>query len=86
MAMTACAAKFCKQLDLLVGERANFLAIDRKSTDQFIILEHWHVDRGPRTAEFDRRARNAFGGVIRCMTHLLCPHDAIEMTPFQRLK
>ena len=28
MAMTACAAKFCHQLDLLVGERADFLTVE----------------------------------------------------------
>ena len=34
MAMTAWAAKFCYQLDLLVGERADLLAVDDDGADQ----------------------------------------------------
>src|SRR5262249_41850121 len=64
------------QIDLLISEWPYLLAIDREDPDQFIILEHWHVDRGPRTTELDRRAGNTFGSVVRSMTHLLCLHDA----------
>ena len=38
MAMTACAAKLCHQLDLLVGEWPHLLAVDRDSADQFAFL------------------------------------------------
>ncbi len=38
IAMTACAAKFCKQRDLLVGERPDFLAVDGDGTEQRVIL------------------------------------------------
>ena len=40
MAMTACAAKFSHQFDLLVGERANFLAEDHDGADQRLIVDH----------------------------------------------
>ena len=40
MAMTAWAAKFLHQLNLLVGERADFLAVNDEHADQFVFLEH----------------------------------------------
>ena len=55
MAMTAWAAKFCDQLDLLVGERANLLAIDDDHADQLIVLEHRHRQNGPGAAEVGER-------------------------------
>ena len=41
------------QLNLLVGERADLLAIDENGADQLVILQHWHLDQGPRAAKFD---------------------------------
>jgi hypothetical protein len=41
MAMTARLAKFFHQLYLLVGERANLLAIDDEGADKFIFSKHW---------------------------------------------
>ena len=38
MAMTAWAAKFCHQLDLLVSERSHLLAIDDDGTDEFALF------------------------------------------------
>ena len=38
MAMTAWAAKFCHQLDLLVGELANFLTVNGNTADQLVVL------------------------------------------------
>ena len=40
MAITAWAAKFCHQLDLLVGERPHLLAVDGDDADQLVVLEH----------------------------------------------
>ena len=51
MAMTACAAKFVHQRDLLVGERADLLTKDRDSADQLVILEHRHNDQRTRAAD-----------------------------------
>ena len=51
MAMTAWAAKFCHQLDLLVGERPNLLPVDDDHADQLIVLEHRHSNSGSRAAE-----------------------------------
>src|SRR6516165_2909360 len=45
-------SKILQQLDLLVGERQNLLAIDDNRTDQIIILEHRHVDQGSRASKF----------------------------------
>ena len=45
IAMTAWRAKFCDQLDLLVGERADLLAKDDDSADQLVLLEHWDNDK-----------------------------------------
>ena len=42
MAMTACAAKFCNQLDLFVRERPHFLTIHGDSADKIVFLEHRH--------------------------------------------
>ncbi len=55
MAMTAWAAKFVHQLDLLVGEGANFLTEDGDGADQRVILEHRHGNKSSRAAKFDRR-------------------------------
>src|SRR6516162_9378986 len=41
------------QLNLLVGEWADFLAIDRNSADQFIVFEHWHHENGASAAHID---------------------------------
>ena len=43
MAMTACAAKLVHQLDLLVGERPHFLAVDGDGADQLAVLQHRHA-------------------------------------------
>ena len=54
MAMTACAAKFVDQLDLLVGERPNLLAIDDDAADQLALLEHRHQQHCPRPSAVDQ--------------------------------
>ena len=42
MAMTAWAAKFFNQFDLLVGKGANFLAVHDDRANQFVIFQHWN--------------------------------------------
>ena len=42
MAMTACAAKFSTNCDLLVGERMNLSTINSDHSNKFIIFEHRH--------------------------------------------
>ena len=54
MAMTAWAAKFCDQLDLFVGERADFLAVNDQGTDQGIFLQHRDGQTRPHAAKFNR--------------------------------
>jgi hypothetical protein len=41
------------QLDLLVGERTNFLAKDGDNSDQLIVLEHRLIDYGSNSAKLD---------------------------------
>ena len=41
------------QLDLLVGEGPDLLAIDDDSADQLVVLEHRHGEQRARAAEFD---------------------------------
>ena len=41
------------QLDLLVGEGTNFLAIHDERTDQFVLLQHWNSQNRPHAPKFD---------------------------------
>ena len=71
-----------QQLDLLVGERPNFLAVDHYRPDQPIVLDHRHNDDRARAAEIancrDRRiafpVRRCRGQVLD-MDDPLCLHD-----------
>src|SRR5262249_26211828 len=38
------------QRNLFVGKGTNFLTIDRNGTDQLIIFEHWHHEKGASAA------------------------------------
>ena len=48
------------QRDLLVGEWANFLAIDDDSADHLVLTTHRYGDVRPRTAEVGRGAGHLF--------------------------
>ena len=63
MAMTAWVAKFCDQLDLLVGERAHLLAVDTMAADHLVLLEHRHAGERYERRKLDERdhARIAVG-------------------------
>ena len=54
MAITACAAKFLQQLDLLVGERAHLLTVDDDDADQFVIFQHRYREMCSRAGKFVR--------------------------------
>ena len=43
------------QLDLLIAERANFLAVHNDSADQFVFLQHRNGHKCPNTAQFNGR-------------------------------
>ena len=45
------AGEILDQLDLLVGERSDLLAVDTDRTDQLVVLEHRHGQDGPCAAE-----------------------------------
>src|SRR4029434_8965350 len=49
------AGKALDQVDLLVGKRSDFRAVDYDRSDQLIFLEHWHNDMRPRAGRFDKR-------------------------------
>ena len=42
------------QLDLLVGERTHFLAVNGDRANQLAVLEHGNAERCPITAKLDR--------------------------------
>src|SRR5260370_752528 len=48
------------QLDLLVDERADFLAVNREDTDKLIVLEHRDGENGPEPPKIDRRDEDRF--------------------------
>ena len=69
MAMTAWAAKFVNQRDLLVGEGTNFISVQGKRSNQVILFEHWDSQIRSHAPEFDCGdvGRFAFGVIlIRC--------------------
>ena len=47
-----------QQRDLLVGERAHLLAIDRDDAEQRVVLAQRHDQGGAGTAEIDERSRS----------------------------
>ena len=53
MAMTACVGEIAHQLDLLVGERPDFLAMDGDCADQPVVLEHRDGEQRSNAAEVD---------------------------------
>src|ERR1700722_2991983 len=46
--------KALHQLDLFVGEWTNIQAIDRESSNKFVILEQWHDQKGTRARSIDK--------------------------------
>src|ERR1700730_11479892 len=40
------------QRDLFVVERPNLLPEDADNPNQFIVLDHWHAERGPNASDF----------------------------------
>ena len=44
----------CKQLDLLVGKWADFLAVNDKYANQLVFFEQWYGNDGPNTGERGR--------------------------------
>src|SRR5262245_37077473 len=43
------------QLDMLIGERTNLLAVDADLADELVLLEHRHSKQGARAGLFDDR-------------------------------
>src|SRR6516165_5644249 len=41
------------QLDLLIGERPNYLSVDAEETDHLVFLQHGHPENGSLTTELD---------------------------------
>src|SRR5262249_34168623 len=66
------------QLDLLIGEWANLLAIDAERSDRLTFLEHRHDQKRASRAERYEGAVGVFGGGIGEMDHLLRADRAIE--------
>ena len=43
------------QLDLSIAKGSNFLAINYDGSDKFVVLEHWHGEKGSGLQYVDRR-------------------------------
>ena len=76
MAMTAWAAKFCHQLDLLVGEQPDLLAVDEDRADQLVLLEHRHGEEGARARQLDDARRSRRARRSRALPQCRVLHDA----------
>ena len=55
------------QLDLLVGERPNFLPVNPNRADQFSLLEHRHVEKTSRAPELGGRHAQRFAIAVRLL-------------------
>ncbi len=69
------------QLDLLVGERTDFLPVDCDRANQRIVFEHWHRNDRSRPTECCRSA----AGFIGRVAHLLCSYNAIDQAAWNWL-
>src|SRR5262245_53570087 len=56
--------KVAHKLDLLVGERAHLLAVNRDDPDRNMVLEHWHGEQRTHSREIDRRNGQWVAGQI----------------------
>ena len=65
MAMTACAAKFVNQVDLLVSERADFLPINENSADHLALLKHRNGDNSAGASEIEEATARRIAVVSR---------------------
>src|SRR5207245_6274496 len=66
------------QFDLLIGERADLLAVDDNGPDQLVVFEHRHADDGPRPAKVGRYTGVWFCRAVGAVSHFLCMQDASE--------
>jgi hypothetical protein len=70
--------KIAHQFDLLVGERTDFLAVDRNRSDELILLEHRHRNMRTRAGKPGRRGLNLFCCLVEGMDDLFRPDEAVE--------
>src|SRR5262249_27682624 len=75
------AGEIAHQLDLLVGERSDLLAVDGDSANQPIVLEHWDGEVGSCASEPGRSAGVCACRVIGNVGHRLGLHNAVERGP-----
>src|SRR6516165_12112952 len=66
------------QLNLLVGERPHLLPVDEDSTNQHIILEHWHADCGSRSAKLGCHTDHSILGGVGTVNDPFRAHGPIE--------
>src|SRR5262249_38967145 len=65
------AGEILDQLDLLLGEWADLLAVNDDGADQLVVLEHRHTDDGSRTAEPGRLTGVWIRRAVGAVSHLL---------------
>ena len=66
------------QLDLLVGERPDLLAVDRDRSDELTLLDHRHRNMRSRAGKLGRRGLDPFCCLVEGMDDLFRPDEAIE--------
>ena len=93
IAITACLAKLANEIDLLVGEWPNLLAVDGYRADQLVFLQHRDDDQcaGPREIGQRDNGRSTLkirrvGPKIRDLDWELGPDDCSKTTFRVRMK
>jgi len=70
--------KALDELDLLVGERPNLLAVNDNDADQFILLEHRHCDVRLGPSQSDRRARTGLATLVGAVDWRFCLQHVVK--------
>ena len=60
------------QGNLFFREGPNLLTVDDDDANQYIVLEHRHVNDGSRAAELSRHSGGSYSGVVGGLGYLLC--------------
>src|ERR1700719_2547537 len=64
IAMTACSAKFCKQRDLLVGERPHLLAIGRNCPEHAAVRPKRDCHRGVGLTQLEKCMERSVAALV----------------------
>jgi hypothetical protein len=74
------------KLNLFLGERTYFSAVDEKCADQLVPFEHWHRNRRARTTVPNRRTQRVFSRSVHEVNHLFILTKATKQLTGHRCK